>query len=578
MPAPVLAQAEPDPPPAAATKAPPKVKLSLEGVDGDLRKAALRAIELRGLAQRQDAGEALIRRTHARASRQIAKALEPFGYYHVKVSPSLALEGPTWQARYRIELGEPTRVRAVDIVIDGPAAEHSKVKRAVQAFGLQQDAVFAHEIYEAGKAEILAVLLEQGFLDAQLETHQVRVRLAERSARIELRYQSGPRFRFGDTRFEGEPIDARVLRRYLPYRQGDQFRQDRLLRLQQRLLDADYFGLVDVVALREEADAELHVPIVVRLKPARRTIYTGGVALGTDSGFGVRGGMQRRWVNALGHRYSLAADLSQRQILLGAQYVLPVIDDRSSQWILAGAYRDEETASSTLEAVTASVARQYEGDGWTFAPGMGVFSGDFVIGGESRSSQLLYPEVRWFRRLADDPLDVREGWSVNAEARGGPKLGDGAAFAQLRAEGRLIRPFGEQDRLLLRLSLGALWTDDFDRMPPTIRHFAGGDRSLRGFAFQELGPTNAAGQVIGGKYLSVGSVEYEHNFDAQWGMAVFADAGNAFNDRADFDLATWLGVGLRWRSPVGPVRVDLARGSSEVDSGWRFHLVIGPDL
>jgi translocation and assembly module TamA len=127
------------------------------------------------------------------------------------------------------------------------------------------------------------------------------------------------------------------------------------------------------------------------------------------------------------------------------------------------------------------------------------------------------------------------------------------------------------------LALGALWTSDFERMPPQLRFFAGGDRSLRGYGYQELGPANALGQVGGGRYLAVGSFEYERHLVGDFGLAGFVDAGNAFN-AGDADLAAGVGVGLRWRSPVGLVRVDLAVPVAGDGSGLRLHLLIGPEL
>ena len=125
--------------------------------------------------------------------------------------------------------------------------------------------------------------------------------------------------------------------------------------------------------------------------------------------------------------------------------------------------------------------------------------------------------------------------------------------------------------------IGALWTDDFASMPPQLRFFAGGDRSLRGFGYQTLGPANALGNVAGGKYLAVGSFEYEKHLFGDFGVAAFVDAGNAFS-AGNFDLAAGVGVGLRWRSPVGLVRVDLAQPVAGEGDGLRLHLTIGPEL
>jgi len=148
---------------------------------------------------------------------------------------------------------------------------------------------------------------------------------------------------------------------------------------------------------------------------------------------------------------------------------------------------------------------------------------------------------------------------------------------QVRAEGKGLRKVGEHGRLIARAALGAMAVDNFDALPPELRFFAGGDRSLRGFDYQQLGETNAAGGVIGGEYLTVASAEYEHYFREDWGAAVFVDAGDAFTSR--FDLNVGAGVGARWKSPVGLVRLDVAYSVvTDLEKGWRIHVVIGPDL
>ena len=119
---------------------------------------------------------------------------------------------------------------------------------------------------------------------------------------------------------------------------------------------------------------------------------------------------------------------------------------------------------------------------------------------------------------------------------------------------------------------------DFSKLPPQLRFFAGGDRSIRGYAYQAIGPRNSYGLVVGGKRLLVGSATIEHYFTRDWGMAAFVDSGDAFNG-TDFHARTGAGVGLRWRSPVGMVRVDVGVPINDpYYHGAQLHIVIGPDL
>lgn len=562
---------------ARGDKSTQRVRVFITGVKGEMREAVSSSLELKGLMSRSDASDALVRRVHSRAAGQMAKSLQPFGYYHAQIDSTLELQGSTWMARFNVNPGEPTKVVQSEIEVTGPGGKDSAVKNAIAVFAPAINEPLDHRVYEASKARIEDTLAERGYLDAEIKSKRVSVRLADHSARIDLKVVSGQQFAFGQTGYQGSQLPDAVLSGYLPYQQGKPYRLDQLVELQQRLLDSDYFSEVEVIADKDNAQ-EQTVPIVVRVSPAKRTVYTGGVSFGTDSGVGVLGGMTRRWVNESGHKFSSRAELSQRLSSVSGQYLIPLrAANRESIGISAG-YRDETTDTSSEKVTNLQVSRLRETDKGLFAYGMAAQLGDFEAGGIAGESTLFYPEVRWTRRLADDFLNPRQGWSLSMEARGAPKgLGGDAAFAQIRTEAKLLRPIGDNDRWFARLALGALWTDDFDLMPPQIRFYAGGDRSLRGFGYQTLGSPNALGNVGGGHYLAVGSFEYEKHLFGDFGLAGFVDAGNAFN-AGEFDLAAGVGAGLRWRSPVGLVRVDLAMPVAGDGSGLRLHLTIGPEL
>jgi translocation and assembly module TamA len=150
-----------------------------------------------------------------------------------------------------------------------------------------------------------------------------------------------------------------------------------------------------------------------------------------------------------------------------------------------------------------------------------------------------------------------------------------------QAFGRItwLIPQGERGRFKLRGSVGAMTVDNFDALPPDLRFYAGGDRSLRGFDYNEIGEVSAAGNIIGGEYLAVASGEYEYYFTEDWGAGVFVDAGDAFTN--EFSLNVGAGVGIRWRSPLGPIRVDVGfpvQTDLPLASSWRLHVLLGPDL
>ena len=194
------------------------------------------------------------------------------------------------------------------------------------------------------------------------------------------------------------------------------------------------------------------------------------------------------------------------------------------------------------------------------------------------SENVLYPGMHLRSRQAADPLFTRKGYSWSSDIRGGAEsLASSTSFLRLHATGAVVRPLTDRARLLLRAEYGAINADEFTKLPPSQRFFAGGDRSVRGYEFEKLGPKDASGATVGGRYLFVGTVELDYLFFGNYGAAVFVDAGNAANESWP-DLKRSVGIGFRWRSPVGMVRIDVAHPLDDPEKDYRLHLSIGSDL
>jgi translocation and assembly module TamA len=563
-------------PDAAAPKRPNRVFTKILGIeDKAMRLNALRAIELRALKRKEAATEAQIRRLFRRAPKQIATSLEPYGYYQAGVKSSLALQGDKYLANFTVDVGPRTVLEAVNFKLDGPAELDERVNRAWRKIALKVGEPLDHTRYEAAKSEVQRALLQRGYLDAELTEHRIDVTRADAKAQVFLTWSTGVRYAMGKTTFSGGQFSPEFLSRYVAYEENDLYTQARLLNLQQRLVDADYFSVVEIAPETEEA-ANGIVPISVLLVPAKRSIYTYGVSVGTDSGAGVKGGLERRWVNSAGHKFRSGAEASQRLKALAVSYEIPLPDKARTSYAVNVSYRDEETDTSRAKLTKLGLARSREWKGWQQTYALQWLRGNFTVGGEQGQSTLLYPELILYKRDADDLLYPRQGYALTVNARAGAKgLLSDTSFANASIEGRYIRALGENSRFLAHGAFGALYAQRFDDLPPELRFFTGGDRSVRGYRYQTLGPLNAGGKVRGGKYLAVVSGEYEYSFSDTWGAATFIDLGNAF-DASGNQLKKSVGAGMRWRSPVGVVRLDLAYAIDE--QRLRPHLVIGPDL
>jgi translocation and assembly module TamA len=515
----------------------------------------------------------------ARGEEEIAATLEAWGYYSGSVSnriePSAA---GGFHVIFDVDPGEPTLVTESQVTVSGDAAEVPAVASALEAFVPKVGERFDHAQYEASKTAIEKALGDAGFLGAKLTTHRVAVHSAKRTAVIELAWNGGPRYQFGRTTFSGGQFTPQLLERFMPWHEGDDYSSQELLDLQKRLVGADYFSTVTVQPHPEKA-ADLAVPVDVELTPAKRNIYSAALYASTDRGAGVDFSVQRRWLNDKGHKGQAEFDLAQRLKAVELSYRIPLPGERQRMLSFAGTYRDEETESSIsqTEKVATNVARKW--DGYTLVYGLQFLAGDFEIGSEDGNSSLFFFEGALSRAKSDQPAFARRGFSYTLSARFTPSevLSD-TRFVSADLDLKWLRALGTDTRLILRGEVGAMKVDDFDLLPPELRFFAGGDRSIRGFGYEEIGSRNEAGDVIGGDRLIEASVEVERYWRRGFGAAVFVDAGDAFLGE-DFSLHVGAGAGIRWKSPVGVLRLDLAYPVKSLDaSGWQIHFNIGPDF
>ena len=552
--------------------------LQLTGLDAELAANVRAHLSLESMSadQRKRVSETRLSFLVRTAPDEVRQGLEPYGYYDAVVTPEVIRDGDKVTVRLAVVPGEPVRVRALDVGVSAPGAGDELVVQRLANFGPRVGDVFHSGVYEINKAGIARALGEHGYFDAELRTHRVEVTRADHAADIALAWDSGERYRLGAVTFEGQQLRAGVLDPLVPWESGEAFDQLRLLELQQSLLDTDFFSGINLQPEPEKAVDHV-VPITVTLVPAKRSVYNLGLRYGTDSGAGINARLERRWLNDRGHKLLLDLNIAQFKSNFTAQYKIPAFRWLDGWLTYSASLREEQIVDLTTQTVDVAVNRSGRWRGWNLLAGLNYKRerADSFINDQHDYYTVVFPSVWGQWKTSDDPNTPRRALGLTVEARAGSaSLGSDVDFLQMRAEGRWIRGFGTSNRLLLRGELGTTVVDDFTALPPSLRFYAGGDHSVRGFGYKEIGTVD--GELFGGKHLVVASAEFEHMFTPVWGAAVFVDAGDAFDN--NFDAHIGFGAGLRWRSPVGPVRIDIASDVSEDDPGLRLHISVGPDL
>ena len=552
--------------------------LQLTGLDAELA-ANVRAhlsLESMSAAQRTRVSETRLSFLLRAAPDEVRQGLEPFGYYDALVTPEVIRDGDKVTVRLAVVLGEPVRVRALDVAVSAPGSDDDLVQQRVADFSPHVGDVFHSAVYEANKAAIARALGERGYFDGELKTRRVEVSRADHAADIALAWTSGERYRLGAVTFDGGQLRAGVIDPLVPWQSGEPFDQLRLLELQQSLVDTDFFSSVSLQPDPEKAIDHV-VPVTVTLVPAKRSVYNLGLRYGTDSGAGINARLERRWLNDRGHKMLLDLNIAQFKSNFTAQYKVPAFRWLDGWLTYSASLREEQIQDLTTQTVDVAVNRSGRWRGWNLLAGLNYKRerADDPVTDQHDYYTVVFPSLWGEWKISDDANTPRRALGLVVEARGGSAaLGSDVDFLQLRAEGRWIRGFGADNRVLLRGELGTTVVDDFTELPPSLRFYAGGDHSVRGYGYKEIGTVD--GDLFGGKHLVVASAEFEHMFTPVWGAAVFVDAGDAFD--TGFDAHVGVGAGLRWRSPVGPVRVDVARDVSEDKPGLRLHISVGPDL
>ncbi len=562
-----------------------RIDVDVAGIDGDERANVLSALSIARLADEKRVDERQVRDAHARAAGEIETALQPFGYYRPRVESALRKDGRKYRATYRVDKGPPLRVGKLTIRVTGEAltgggSGSAGFREAADAFPLREGDLLNHVAYEQGKGAFLDYAAEHGYLDASFEVAEIRIDRDRYASEIVLHFDTGPQYLFGSLQIRQDILDGDIVSGFAPFRRGEPVSVGKVLKFQNGLSDSRYFSRVEVRADRSRAEGR-YVPVDVRLTPADRTRWHAGVGYGTDTGPRFTGQLELRRINRRGHRGESWLTASGIEQSLDLRYIVPRPPPSTDSLTYAIGYADlrSDTSEEQLALVSATYTRTRRK--WVQSYGLGYRRENFTVGTDEGRTGLLVPEVNFSRTSADDRVYPLRGHRIDLRLRGAAEnvLSD-VSFARAQARLQWVRGLTEDVRVLARVDGGIMWSPDFRQLPAAHRFFAGGDQSVRGFDFQEIGDLDDEGNVIGGTRLLVASVEADWLFLekwGKWGVALFADAGDA-GSRLDLFSRRGVGAGIRWLSPVGMVRIDVATAISEPGSPVRLHLSLGPDL
>ncbi|MEE4314779.1 MAG: autotransporter assembly complex family protein [Desulfofustis sp.] len=552
--------------------------VSVTGVEGRLYENVMARLRINLFRAESSLSGAEIRRLHRLAEEDIVSALQPFGYYKVTVDGRLERDDTKWQAVYRVALGDPVVVTDVSVTVIGEAAQLPELADAQARFPLRSGAVLDHQRYEKGKKELLRRTRSLGLLAATYTTSEIRVDRADNEAEIELVLDTGRRFVFGEVETDQRVISGELLARFIPFQPGEPFRRSLLQDLQRDLYRTDWFDTAVVAA--DTADLEHHaVPVNIRLTEQEHyNRYSFGVGYSTDIRSHIRFEWLNRLLNKQGHRAFASFLVGEQKSLSLINYSIPVADPRFSTVTASGLWNRELWEDTVTSKVSAGLAYDYLTPEYLFGVSVEVLNEDYRIGSTRGSTSLLMPGVKGSLALADDVVNTENGLRVTVDISGASQdLLSEASFLKLRGDGKLILSPIDGWRVIGRGSIGGILVEDIDDVPPSLRFYAGGEKSVRGYRYRSLGPADESGNVIGGRLLLTGSIEIERRLSRYWRAAAFYDVGNAMDD-FEVDLVDGVGIGIGVALPFGQARLDLAYPLQSEGRSQAVYLSVGADL
>ncbi len=516
----------------------------------------------------------------ASSTETVRQTLQALGYY----DPDVALVVEQNKPRLTVNAGQPVRLRVINVQLVGDAEQDSRFR--LPAFPQAASDILNHGQYETFKQRLEELALERGYFDSRWLVSRIEVNLQERVADIYLGFDSGARYQFGSISYrevDGTPLralNALQLERLTPFKAGDAINNRQLFQLQKNLIETRYFREAQV-SFRRDQTSNRQVPIEVVVDSRLPSLYSFGLGFATDVGPKLKAEWQRPLLNRDGHGVQVSTEIAAQRQSGEIRYRMPwkhPLEDRLE--FALGIQKDRIDDTDTVQTVT-SVQRVLDPRrGWQRSFGVRFLDERFQRdSGVKGAERILAPYASFNRVQSLGGIDPSRGsrllFQLEAASQAVLSTSD---FVSLRAGYRWLNTYQDLHMLLLRGDAGAIISTDFERVPPSLRFYAGGDNSVRGFDFRSLAPRNSLNETIGGQYLLAASVEYNWRWRPTWRPAVFMDVGNAFTQASDAKLAAGLGVGIRWISPVGPIRVDFASAVSEPGKPLRLHLTIGSPL
>jgi len=555
------------------------VRLQVDGLSGALQKNVRAQLST---IQNDEVTPDL--RFQARVDDAIRQGLKALGYYEPTINFTLRPAPPEGGRQVLIAdvtPGEPILIGGTDVVLSGGAKTDENYLDLLKTLP-KVGTVLNQGEYDTFKKGLTSLALSEGYFDSEFLKSQLGISLARRQAFWDIDFNSGERYRFGHVSFEGSQIRDDYLQNLVPFKEGAYYQSRDLAELNRRLSATGWFNSVVVAPEFDKSRESKILPLKGVVTPRTQNSVELGGGYATDVGPRLKASWRKPWVNEYGQSLTVGTTLSAPEQTLDFSYKIPLLANPLEQYYLAQAgFKRTDLNDTRSDSTTAVLSRYWDlSSGWQRNINLRWSLDHFTQANITNTTMLLYPGVNLSRTRSRGGLmpvwgdSQRYSFDVSNTT-----WGSDVDFGIFQAQNVWIRTLHEKNRFIVRGNFGWIETNDFNRIPPDLRFFAGGDRSIRGYKYKSISPRDSNGKLTGASKMATGSLEYQYNVTGKWWGAVFLDGGEAVNDFNSKDFKTGTGVGVRWQSPVGPIKFDFAVPIGDnKEHGLQFYIGLGPEL
>ncbi|SBT13602.1 autotransporter assembly complex protein TamA [Vibrio celticus] len=548
------------------------VSLEIKGLDGALEDnvdAYLSAIP--------EEEYSVSLRFQSRLESMIKEALNALGYYHPKITFTHS-EDDT-EMTVTVEPGEPVVIYTSDIVLTGEAKDDPDFLALIAKSNLSKGSVLNHGNYDSLKSSIRNLGLAKGYFDGAYDLSKLEVAPELNRAYVRLHYDSGIRYHFGTTQVTGSQIEEDKVQSLKPFEDGEPYSITKVGEYNQNLSNTDWFSSVFVEPDLSQLGEGREIPMKVSLAPQARNQIETGIGVSTD--LGVKGTLKwkKPWVNDRGHSFNSSLSISKPEQTITAAYKIPLDDVLNDYYqVKYGMKNLDNRDTKSLESNLALERYWRLDNGWQRTVFIRYLVENYEQGLQDDLAQFVLPGISFSRtRTRGGSMPMWGDKQTIMFEAGDDTLLSETKVVRFQGQTAWIRSIGDNHRGLTRLQFGGNFADEFDKLSPSLRFFAGGDNSIRGYGYESISPRDESGALTGAKFIATSSLEYQYRLVGNWWGAAFYDIGDAFNDKPEWKHGT--GVGVRWASPVGPVSLDFAWGlDAEKGDEFQLHFSLGPEL